>query len=481
VRADATPLFVSALYLFPGYGILAALGLLRRRAANVVALLGLAYVAGLSAVLIFGTWLLVLGISTSAEVMAIVGAVIGAAGFAVGVRRRHPEAEPSPTARELVARLKADRWERWLVIVTAVAIVVILVLGFLAASKLLLYEWDAWSIWARKARMLLEHGSIPVDLFTDPAYAFMHPDYPLLLPLMESTWFRFAGFADTSGLHIQFWLFLVAFVWAAAWIVGRRARSAIWLPLLALLVLTPGVWNQLLVLYADIPMALFLGLGLLLLGSWLDSSSRTDLALAALLLAAAANTKNEGLVAAAAALAAALAVVVVSSSGAARGRIRAAVPVVVAGVGVAVTVLPWRLWLAAQDIAGDMPIGQGLDPSYLSSRTERVRPALNALVTAMTDQGVWSGFLPLAIGVVLAGLLTAGYRRLAAFYGIAGVLIFASLIWAYWISPHDLTWHLNTSVTRVIDGLLVASGIAVLHLASRVTGHVEAPVRPSGP
>jgi hypothetical protein len=478
VRAEVTPVLVSALYLFPGFGILAGLGLVRPRPMSVVAILGLAYVVGLSAVLIGGTWLLVLGIATSAEVMAILGALIGAAGFAVGIRRRRRglDSDPSLPSPGIAARLRADGWERWLVLGTGVALLVILVLGLLAASHLLLYEWDAWSIWGRKARMLLEFGSIPVDIFTDPSYAFMHPDYPLLVPLMETTWFRFAGFADTRGLHIQFWLLLVAFAWAASWIVGRRARSLVWLPVLALLVVTPGVWNQLVVLYADIPMALFLGLGLLLLGSWLDSSSRSELTLAVLLLAAAANTKNEGLVAAAAALVAALVVVLGSSPGAWRTRIRAAVPVLVAGVGVVATVLPWRLWLAAHDIVGDMPIGNGLDPSYLASRTERVRPTVDALVNAMTDQGTWVGFLPLGIGVVLAGLLTAGYRRLAAFYGLAGVLIFGSLVWAYWISPNDLTWHLNTSVTRVIDGLLVAAGVATLHLASRATGGVGPPL-----
>jgi hypothetical protein len=475
MRADATPLLVSALYLFPGLGILAALGLVERRLASVIAVLGLAYLVGLSAVLVSGTWLLVLGISTTAEVLALVSALIGCAGLAVGIRRdpRSGPPAPRPETVGLRARLGAERWERWLVIATAGALVVVLVLGLLGVDELLLYKWDAWSIWTRKARMLLEFGSIPTDFFTHPSYATMHPDYPLLVPLLEATWFRFAGFADTRGVHLQFWLLLVAFVWAAAWVVGRWARPVVWLPLLAVLALAPGLRAELLVLYADVPLALFLGLGTLLLGSWLVSSSRRELVLAAVLLAAAANAKNEGLVAAAAVLLAALVVVVASSPGPWSVRGRAGIPIVTAGVAVLATALPWRVWLLAHDISGDMPLDKGLDPGYLAGRTERVWPAIEALANAMTDPGPWLGILPLAIGMVIAGLLTAGARRLPAFYGLAGVLIFGSLVWAYWISPHKLSWHLATSVTRVVAPLLVVSAVAALHLASRSSGRIK--------
>jgi hypothetical protein len=477
VRADLTPLLVSAVYLFPGVGILAALGVVDRRPARAVAALGLAYLVGLSAVLIVGTWLLVLGIGVTAETMALLSAMLGGAGFAVAVlRRRHGFRDDAPTTSPgLAARLGADRWERFLVIGTALALMLVLIVGFLASHRLLMFEWDAWSIWARKARMLLEFGSLPTSFFADSSYAFMHPDYPLLVPLMEATWFRFAGFADTRGLHIQFWLLLVAFVWAAGWIVGRRARPIVWLPLLALIAVAPGVWGQLLTQYADIPMAFFLGLGLLLLGSWLESHARWELALAALLLAAAASTKNEGLVAAAAGLVAGLVVVLASSAGSWRNRARAAAPVLAAGAAVVASILPWRVWLAANDISGDMPIGKGLDPGFLASRAERVWPTIEALVTAMTDQGAWLFLLPLGIGVVVAGLLTSGYRRLSGFYGLASLLIFASLVWAYWISPSPLEWQLGTSSTRVIDGLLIAAAIATLHVASRGAGRAGEP------
>jgi hypothetical protein len=307
----------------------------------------------------------------------------------------------------------------------------------------------------------------------------MHPDYPLLVPLMEATWFRFAGVADTRALHMQFWLLLVGFVWAVGWIVGRRARPVVWLPLLALVAVAPGVWNQLLTLYADIPMALFLGLGVLLLGSWVESRSWRELALAALLFAAAASTKNEGIVAAAAALSAALVVVLASSAAPWRDRARAAWPVLAAGIAVVGAILPWRIWLAAQGISTEMPIAKGLDPGYLAGRAERVWPSVEALVGVMIDQGTWLGFLPLGIGVVAAGLFTSGYRRLSAFYGFAGLFIFASLVWAYWISPYELDWHLATSSSRVVDEVLVVAAIATLHLASRAAGRTrELPAAP---
>src|SRR3712207_7534681 len=55
--------------------------------------------------------------------------------------------------------------------------------------------------------------------------------------------------------------------------------------------------------------------------------------------------------------------------------------------------------------------------------------------------------------VVIACLVADVSRRAAALYGLAGVGCFAAVVWAYWISPHDLgdrkSTRLNSSHANI--------------------------------
>jgi len=122
---------------------------------------------------------------------------------------------------------------------------------------------------------------------------------------------------------------------------ARHSSAAVWAPIVAAVALAPGVYDQLLTLYADIPLAIFLCIGLLLLGLWLADDGTRHLVLGALFLAVAANTKNEGLMAGAVSLAALASVVVVRPPPGVT-RLRAVAPVAAALAGVVAAVLPGR-------------------------------------------------------------------------------------------------------------------------------------------
>jgi hypothetical protein len=482
VRADLTPLVLSIIYLVAGAGVMVGSGLVRSWR-EMLAAVGMAYVAGLVSVLLIGTWLLAIGLAVTVPATILISAVLGAGGLVLGARRRRSEWQ-GPAAVHAPACEPARRSERLLVALAVAALAVIAVLGYLSARRMLLTEWDAWSIWARKARLLLELGTPPAATFGDSHYAFMHPDYPLLVPLMESTWFRVAGFADTSGVHTQFWLLFVATLGAAGWVARRAGAQALaCLALVGLVAVAPGLRTQLLSMYADVPMALLLGLGTLLLGRWLQAGDRKHLGLSALMFAGAANMKNEGLSGAAAVLLAGVVVAAVSGapglrsaaparvrSGAARQRLSAAWPAIVAAGAALASVLPWRIWLAAHGISGDLPVGKGLDPAFLADRSGRVIPAIDGFVTALSDQATWLYLVPLGAGTVVVGLLTPGLRRISAFYSLAGVLVLASLVWGFWISPNEIHWQVQTAAGRVVVAVVMVAAVAALHLATGALG-----------
>jgi hypothetical protein len=472
---------IAGAFLLAGAGVLAAVGIAPRGPIAVLGWLCLAYVAGLAATMLVAIALVCAGVAVHAAVLGLASVAVGGAGIAVGLRRgwiRRRPARRGGEFRSLVRRVRGWGVEEWLTAGIAVVLAGYAALGYRWARGMPLGTWDAWSIWARKATILLDYGTVPTSFFGAHAYAFMHPDYPLLVPMLESIWFRFVGGADTQSLHVESWLLFVAALGAAAYLAARVTRPLVWAPLIAFVAIVPAVTGQLMTLYADVPMGLLLMLGALLVGLWLEERRGSLLALATLFLAAAANTKNEGLTSAVCVLGTAF--VVSAAMPAAAGRRADLRALLLAVAAFAVAIAPWRLWLAVHHVGGDMPVGKGLDPAYLADRTNRISPTLKALYAQLTDQGSWSFVLPLGIGVVLACLLARTGRRLAAFYGLAGVAVFLSVVWAYVINPNDLSFQLPTSVNRTVDGLMFLAIAALLQLTGVLLRYAASTRSPSG-
>jgi hypothetical protein len=136
------------------------------------------------------------------------------------------------------------------------------------------------------------------------------------------------------------------------------------------------------------------------------------------------------------------------------------------GALVLVAIVPWHLWLSAHDFHGDIPVGKGLTPGFLLDRTERVRPALDAVFKQLTANAFPALFVGLGLALALLWLIGRGRWLAPLFYAGAGVAYFASLIWAYWISPLEIGFHLQTSADRVALGVAFIALAGVLYLAS---------------
>src|SRR5204862_5149758 len=94
----------------------------------------------------------------------------------------------------------------WLDVPTLVAI-----LGFaFFATAAPLWEWDFWAIWGMKARVFLERGAIDWRFLESPWNSYVHPDYPLLVPL------NFDFIALLNGSWSDRWLGLLSVAWAVA-------------------------------------------------------------------------------------------------------------------------------------------------------------------------------------------------------------------------------------------------------------------------
>ena len=181
------------------------------------------------------------------------------------------------------------------------------------------------------------------------------------------------------------------------------------------------------------------------------------------MLAAAANTKNEGLAVAGALLLVATALWLLY-----RLRVR---HLLLASGAVVLASMPWRIWVAAHGIKGDLQFPNALEPGYLLDRFGRVQPTLEALSHQLAAQGSWVYMLPLAFLVIVACLWSGVCRKVAVFYLASFVLVCVVYIWVYWSSLFEINWYLRFSAERVVDGLVFICAMAVLHLSGILAAH----------
>lgn len=430
MRVDIAQFAVTALFVVPGLALLVATRVIAFRATEIAAAIGLAYLTGMAAVITLSILLLTLGVPMSAPLYLLVAALITGALAArplAAARRTSPSTKSArgrPEIADLRAWLGARSTAWWLAALTVFAIAVVAVLGYMSAVMTPVTGWDGWSIWARKGLMLFYNDSLPTEFFQSDYYFFMQPDYPLLIPVWESIFFRFAGAPNTQALHAQFWILLIAALWAAGFLAHRAApairgskewAAAIWAPLLAMVAISPHIYQQTLQIYADIPMAIFALSAAFCCATWIETRRNGYLVLAAVLLGGLANIKNEGLITAVAILGGLLLVQLFRVHG---SRMRSIKPVVLAAGYTVVALLPWRIWITVNDVDGLVSVTDGLSPAFLWENRDRISPSLAQFANQLITPGLWNFIPTIAIALAIACLIVNVRRRVAAFYAV---------------------------------------------------------------
>jgi 4-amino-4-deoxy-L-arabinose transferase-like glycosyltransferase len=402
---------------------------------------GLSYLAGVAWCGVLGELCLVCGLSFDRFEIVLVSVVPPALATVVSRFRladqcRHVRAPGS----------------RWLAI-PAISIAGLAVVRSVAQP---LSAWDAWSFWTPKAESIVYfHGLSSAFLRSGVANA----DYPAFGPVLESAAFRFMGQFDTTLVHIQFSLLFVAFVAAVGESLRRWAEPEKLGAVLIVIAAAPAMYTQSVNAMADVPLAIYVSLGALLLWIGIRERMPAALALAALFLAAAMATKTEGTVFA---TAVALSLLCVAR----RARLQILAVLIIAA---AVSVLPWHLWLAANHVHGMY----SFHPDYLVERASRFARAFANLSGNLVDPAQWLLLPVLVIVAVIVGV--AGEHRSEAFFVVAVLAIsILALDATYWGSSYPFAWYLRTSANRVVTTpLLVAATFTPLLISStsRWTDH----------
>ncbi len=431
-------LVLNVAYLALGAGIVACFA--ARTWRELVAKLGLAYMAGLCVVGIATAELAIVDVPVGLLPIAIAALLVLVLGLRRFLRRREPS-----------ARTRAESLWGSRLIGGAALVQIGLLLGVAGTAFAVrpLWEWDGWAIWGFKARALYELGGVSNPAFESHVYAHHMQDYPLFLPAIEATAFHALGGLEERLVHVQLLGLAVGFA-GALWALlrPRVPMEVLGLSLLAIIA-APGVLDTLAANYADVPLAFFVALGLAAIVRWLFDREPQFLAWAAVFLASAALTKNEGLLFAGAAIAAALAIAPSRK------------PLLAVAGGALLPLVPWRLFVALHHIHDPALQPRDLRPGELARHTERIAPAASRVARELlfTSHGLLVPMTLVAIGASAA----ANRRRAALFTACWLALSCAGLVFVYWASPLPLGWYLATSAPRIVLPLVVG-GAAVAPL-----------------
>lgn len=428
IRSLAGILLANACFLAAGLGIVRLLGWRLRRS------LGIAYMAGVAAVGVLSTLLLIAGASLRVWQVLVLCAALAALGL---VPRERPEDAPVPPL--------------WRIALPAGG----LLGGYLAVLFVqCLYQplntWDAWSDWTMKARAIVLLGGLKAELFANQAYASLHLDYPVLMPSLEATDFRFIGHPDPQVIHVQFWLLLAGFLVAAYELLRDRVPQTLLWPALLLIGTAPGLVENLTSADADMPVAIFVALAAVTAWRHLVTGERRAVWLFGLTAGAALATKVEGEVFVGALFVLLLVFVLA-------GR-RPLLPLAAALGWCLISIVPWQIWISRHDVHSVTSLRQALSPSFLSSRTDRIGPWLHWLVHQSVNTD-WAAILPIAAGVAVAVLLLRRGWPPALFAVVVLLGIFVGLTWGYMVRPLGIQEILQTAGRRTLSTLVLTAAV----------------------
>lgn len=404
------------------------------RARHWHALVGEAYLLGAGAATLALLAMSGLGIAWSRFSLFIASGVVITVAAAIAARRRPVRvAAPRLGAANLIDVVTATLAGGHLLLATVAAPI----------------ENDYLLIWGVKARMFLAARGIDWAWLEAPLNVPSHPDYPLLVPLLYDVHALVKG--GWPEASVGFATFACGF----AALLALRGLLADEMPKLAraltTLILMPllfspyiGIAEGPLIAYATIGV-LYVRRGAIAVGR----GSRAEVLTGAVFLGLAAWTKNEGL-----SLIAVIAIALIVSR-----RIRL-LPALLPAAAIA---LPWLIVHRMHGLTVDLSeAGAG----------ERMLARLADPIPILSSLFGRSG-MPLIFWLGVAVAVAIGFRKLVTeerFLATATVLQLLVYVAVYFMTPRDLTWHIETSWDRVLRQIMPLITLVAIMPTAAVIG-----------
>ena len=325
-------------------------------------------------------------------------------------------------------------------------------------------SWDAWFTWSLKSKALAATHSFSAPVFLSPAYNWSSQDYPTLLPSWQALAYIASGDLSISW-PLQFqqaWMWTIGAL-ALVSLTGVRRPWGFLLPL-AWLVSPQVVWQSMQG-YADIPMALPLLLGTIVLAT--DPRDRRAHVVGGVLLAGAALTKSEG-----APLVAIVLLCVLTRRNVSRSLALSPAIVLLA-------MLPWLLFTQRHGLTNHMITAPVVKSLLTGAHLPQLPEVLSTMGHAMFSPSRWGLLVP---GCLIVALITRAVDVRLALAAFLQLAMFAAVYHAagpnQGISLHDF---MRSNVDRILMAPLGTLALAVALGSRRARSVFAATVEKSPP
>ncbi len=301
------PAFAGAAWPVRLISALATVFLLGSSALAVVARMGyraqgieaaaLAWVLGAGLTSIGMLWLNALGVSLNGQIVMLTLLVVG--GWVWNWKFR---AAPTQCPKSTVSsRLRADfsdtscGFALSLLLLSFLSLQIVFVTVMAVGRPL--DVWDSWALWGMKARTIFLDGFISPAVYADPSRVITQLDYPLLMPLVEAWLYGWLGVPDDRLVGVVSLLFYLALAGICYSAVRRQGATQVFALGVAVVVASiPHVAELSGLVFADVPLAVFVTIAAVYVVEWLDDGPPGALAIAALAAGLMPWTKREGVV-----------------------------------------------------------------------------------------------------------------------------------------------------------------------------------------
>jgi hypothetical protein len=304
--------------------------------------------------------------------------------------------------------------------------------------------WDGFAIWNSHARILIRDGLHWASHILNS----FHPDYPLLVPLLNVRIWRYAGEVPDLG---GWWAVLLAFsgVGILCAVLAELRGSTMAALMVLVLIGTPEFLTSAASQEADAPLAVFILAALALIVFHFERMPNRPgvIAVAGFMVGCAAWTKNEGM----------LFLVATSTILMLTMLWQPAVALKRLGAYIAGLIVPLAVVIFVKSrIGAENDIFAGQHYEQIMPRVmnlDRYRMIADYLVHKIWTFGAWS-FAPI-IPVLALVLFTGIHRQAVRTPGWIGsvailVLVACGYFAIYVITPLDLKWHIETSMERLL-------------------------------
>lgn len=183
------------------------------------------------------------------------------------------------------------RFEKIIFFAILVSISYVVFLAFLQP----LQSFDALTNYAVKSKLFYLMEAIPIDYVQKYANYLFHIEYPLLLPLVESSFYIFVGFLDDLGVKIIFPIFYISMIGTFYFVAVRFVRQRTAILFTFLLSTVPQLIEHGTIGYADLLLTFYCCTSVFYLALWMKGGNKGFLCLSVILSFFALMTKTNAL------------------------------------------------------------------------------------------------------------------------------------------------------------------------------------------